>query len=120
VNKQMLSYPALLVLAFMLDGKQHCGRDLVRNVRISVGSLYPLLRRLETTGWARSVREVADYDEIARPLRRYYRLTTLGREEALKAIKPLYDAYALNRENGNGRPRETNQASELSGHSSGV
>lgn len=48
------------------------------------GSVYPILERLEDTGWVRSYWE--DSQPSGRPRRRFYEMTGHGRSEAIAAI----------------------------------
>lgn len=93
MNVQMLSYPALRVLALMLDGGAYSGSQIRASTKMSAGSLYPLLDRLQEKGWAKSRWEVPTAHELKRPKRRYFSLTQKGKEETLKLIKPLRNAY---------------------------
>ncbi len=86
-----LSRTALEVLKFLLASSvaAHSGADISKHTRASSGTLYPLLARLESAGWATSEWEDADPTKIGRPRRRFYKLTTLGRSKALQALAPL-------------------------------
>jgi len=82
MNKEIqtapLSYNAALVLQAMVQGNQY-GFEIMRVVGLPSGTVYPLLRRLEASGFVSSDWE----DEGAahadrRPARRYYRATNRG------------------------------------------
>jgi len=86
-----LSRPALEVLRFFLSSSvaAHSGAEIAKHTGASPGTLYPLLARLETVGWATSQWEDVEPAKVARPRRRFYRLTALGRAKALEALAPL-------------------------------
>lgn len=54
------------------------------------GTIYPILHRLERTGWLTSYWEDIDTKKAGRPPRRYYRLTA-------HSIQPARDALAYSR-----------------------
>lgn len=69
-----------MAAVFLADpDSRHFGFDTSRAARISSGSMYPLLARLEVDGWLESGWE--DPAPVDRPARRWYRLTELGRLE---------------------------------------
>lgn len=61
---------------------EHYGMDLLRDARVSSGTLYPILRRLEKAGWLTSRWEELPEDGAGRPRRRYYQLTGAGASRA--------------------------------------
>lgn len=61
-------------------------RDLMRDSRVTAGSYYVLMARLETAGWVESEWEVVPEDEV-RPRRRFYRFTEQGVTLAEQAVK---------------------------------
>lgn len=54
------------------------GAEIARATGLASGTLYPLLFRLERTGWVWSEWEEVIPAEIRRPRRRLYRLTEVG------------------------------------------
>jgi len=74
-----LTYPTALVLQALLDGHHH-GFDIMEAAGLPSGTVYPILRRLDSEGCVRSRWEK---DVVARreqrPPRRYYELTAGGR-----------------------------------------
>jgi DNA-binding PadR family transcriptional regulator len=72
------------VLAVLLEDPlgQHYGLDVSRRVGLPTGSIYPILARLERSGWASSHWEEIDPIAEGRRPRRYYRLTGAGAEQA--------------------------------------
>jgi DNA-binding PadR family transcriptional regulator len=81
-----LTYPTTLVLQALLQGYHH-GFDIMDATGLPSGTVYPILRRLDAEGLVRSRWEK---DGVARreqrPPRRYYELTTNGRNVAGEAI----------------------------------
>ena len=80
-----LTYPTALVLHALADGRHH-GFDIMDATGLPSGTVYPILRRLESEGCVRSRWEkegVARKEQ--RPPRRYYELTAGGRSIALEA-----------------------------------
>lgn len=77
-----VTYPTTLVLHALLAGHHH-GFDIMDATGLPSGTVYPILRRLEVEGCARSRWEK---DTTARreqrPPRRYYELTASGRTMA--------------------------------------
>ena len=54
------------------------GAELMRECRVSSGTLYPLLHRFERAGLLTSSWEDVDPSVVKRPRRRLYRVTALG------------------------------------------
>ena len=80
-----LTYPTALVLQALLDGHHH-GFDIMEATGLPSGTVYPILRRLDSEGCVRSRWEkegVARKEQ--RPARRYYELTAGGRHLAAEA-----------------------------------
>lgn len=86
-----MSGPTLRVLKHMLEAPRvaRSGAELSRNLKISSGTLYPLLARLETSGWLKSEWEQIDPSREGRPRRRLYTLTGLGQTSASKELADL-------------------------------
>jgi DNA-binding PadR family transcriptional regulator len=84
-----LSAPALRVLKVLLGKprERRSGAELSRDARVGSGTLYPLLNRMEQTGWLDSEWEAVEPRDVGRPRRRLYRLTALGQASALAALK---------------------------------
>jgi DNA-binding PadR family transcriptional regulator len=89
-----VTYPTTLVLHALLEG-YHYGFDIMDATALPSGTVYPILRRLEAEGYARSRWEK---DALARreqrPPRRYYELTASGRSaarEAASRYRALHD-----------------------------
>lgn len=66
--------------------RQRYGLQAVRATGLPGGTVYPILRRLETAGWLE-----AEYEphrpHVRRRPRVYYRLTAVGRQRARRALE---------------------------------
>ncbi len=89
-----LTLPLVKVVSALLGAsdEDHYGLDLMKQTRLSSGTLYPLLQRLEQSGWIVARWEEIDPVEACRPARRYYRLTPLGVSSARSALAELHAA----------------------------
>ena len=77
-RKGQLSYNAAVVLQALVQGHGY-GFEIMRVASLPSGTVYPLLRRLETSGLVRSRWEDdAEAHEDGRPARRYYEATAEG------------------------------------------
>lgn len=92
-----ISYPTTLVLRALMHGHHH-GFDIIDATGLPSGTVYPILRRLDSAGLVRSRWEkkgVARREQ--RPPRRVYELTPSGRIFAAEAIgryRALHDVTA--------------------------
>ncbi|MBS0563163.1 MAG: PadR family transcriptional regulator [Proteobacteria bacterium] len=75
-----ISMLALRVLSLMAADVRSArsGADIGRTLKISSGSLYPLLAKLEKDGLVRSSWEDGDPSVLGRPRRRFYQISGLG------------------------------------------
>ena len=87
-----ITLPTTLVLQAIADGARY-GFDIADKTGLQTGTVYPSLRRLESSGLVRSSWES---DKVARreqrPARRYYEITRAGEtalEVALKRFEGL-------------------------------
>jgi PadR family transcriptional regulator PadR len=67
-------------------GRDHHGTDLSDETGIPMGSIYPVLARLEALLWVESCWEEPQRREQGFPRRRYYRLSTDGLAFARSAL----------------------------------
>lgn len=65
------------------------GAEIAKKTNLYTGTLYPILFRLEQSQWLQSRWEDGDPRELGRPRRRFYRITALGRREALAAYREV-------------------------------
>jgi DNA-binding PadR family transcriptional regulator len=97
----------LKILRVLLEDPmtERYGLELGKAARLSGGSLYPLLMRLEQAGMVVSDWEDADPSQAGRPRRRFYRLTTEGAEFARRVVQEAQEAITpdLDRKSGWGR-----------------
>jgi len=75
-----LSAQTLKVLGTLVSHPSHelSGAEIAKHTQLASGTLYPILFRLEGTGWLESRWEVSDPAVLRRPRRRYYRVTAEG------------------------------------------
>jgi PadR family transcriptional regulator PadR len=83
-----LSATSLKLLKLLLEKPREgrSGADISRAAKITSGTLYPLLARLEGVGWLTSEWEAVDPSVVGRPRRRFYKLTATGQANALNAL----------------------------------
>jgi PadR family transcriptional regulator PadR len=86
-----LTQPTLKILRFLLEKprERRSGAEMSKATRVSSGTLYPTLARLETAGWLSSEWETIDPRQAGRPRRRFYKLTGLGQRKAYAALSDL-------------------------------
>ena len=82
-----ITLPTTLVLQAIADGARY-GFDIADKTGLQTGTVYPSLRRLESSGLVRSSWES---DKVARreqrPARRYYEITRAGETSLEVAVK---------------------------------
>ncbi len=77
-----------LLNVFLSDPSgQHYGLELAEQADIPIGSIYPILARLETAGWLTSAWEEIDEAREGRRARRYYSLTGVGHRSASEQLQ---------------------------------
>ena len=87
-----LTRPTALVLVALARGLRH-GFDLLDATGLPSGTVYPILRRLESAGLVKSRWEaVGIARDEGRPPRRYYQLTGAGAEALSEALARHPDA----------------------------
>jgi PadR family transcriptional regulator len=90
-----LSYNGALVLQAMAQGHAY-GFEIMRAAHLPSGTVYPLLRRLESAGLVDSRWEAAHKAQGAgRPPRRYYEATPAGRAALAEARERVMAQRAL-------------------------
>jgi len=92
---QRLTQATARTLATLLQSPRSWrhGYDLMKESDVASGTLYPLLDRLLSDKWLETRWE--DSPLPGRPRRHLYRLTVLGRSEALRALEALPRARVL-------------------------
>ena len=89
-NKFRITTQTLYVLSALLSAKQEIsGADVARLTKLSSGTLYPILMRLEHHTWIESEWEAGDPHKLGRPRRRLYKITALGVRSARKEFKNI-------------------------------
>jgi DNA-binding PadR family transcriptional regulator len=79
-----LSFAAVSVMKVIAEGARH-GFDIMDAAGLPSGTVYPILGRMEESGYVRSRWEAPSLAQKAkRPARRYYEITRAG-EQALAA-----------------------------------
>jgi DNA-binding PadR family transcriptional regulator len=102
-----LTRPTALVLVALSRGQRH-GFDLLDATGLPSGTVYPILRRLETAGLVKSRWEPVHLSrDEGRPPRRYYELTGAGAESVREALARYPDARAALAPAGVPHPRPT-------------
>ena len=84
-----ISSKGAAVLRAFLDAypNQLTGSEVMDQLSVASGTLYPILSRFEAAKWLSSEWEKGDPVELARPRRRYYQLTALGASKARECIE---------------------------------
>lgn len=79
-RKRKLSLQALRVLhcLFQHTNNATCGADLIKELNIFSGTIYPILLRLEKNGFVESKWEIETPSMLGRPRRRLYTITGDG------------------------------------------
>jgi DNA-binding PadR family transcriptional regulator len=81
-----MTWPTALVLQSLAAG-YHYGFDMMDATGLASGTVYPLLRRLDREGLARSRWESAEIAQREqRPPRRYYEITPAGETVLAEAL----------------------------------
>jgi DNA-binding PadR family transcriptional regulator len=78
-------------------GERQYGFKLMRSLKLSSGTLYPILARLSAAGWVERRSEGQDPKVIGRPARTYYVLTAEAEPVAVRALYRMrshYDVHA--------------------------
>ncbi|WP_250002562.1 PadR family transcriptional regulator [Actinoplanes sp. M2I2] len=88
MGEPRITASVLKVLAGLLaePGAQRYGLELMQVTGLPSGTLYPILARLERTGWVESRWEQIDPAAEGRPSRRYYVLTADGAVAARREV----------------------------------
>ena len=81
-----MTIPTQLVLQALVEGDEAYGAQLGAQTHLPSGTVHPILARLEGLDWVVSRWEDVDPTTEGRPARRYYRLTSEGRDQARAAL----------------------------------
>ncbi len=86
----MTTTVASVLREFLEDpSERQYGFELMERCKISSGSLYPILIRLERAGWIVGQHEEIDPSKEGRPARKYYKLTPEGAVSASRELEKL-------------------------------
>jgi DNA-binding MarR family transcriptional regulator len=90
-----LTAPTLKVIGALMSRprEESSGADIGAATKLSSGTLYPILVRLEAAGWLESRWESEEPSLLGRPRRRYYRVTAEGARNARKAVRDLQPTF---------------------------
>ena len=79
----------LRLLSVMVNNHEHdfYGLELAEMLKMSYGSLLPVLTRLEKAEWLETDWENIDPTKVGRPQRKYYRLSESGLPKAKATVK---------------------------------
>ena len=99
----------VMVLHALARGHKY-GFDVLEQTGLTSGTVYPALERLEKEGLARSQWEDAEVAHQAkRPSRRYFEITTAGKEELIRGLE-RYKALAPLTIDGEAYPQRVERA----------
>jgi len=93
-----LGFVKIHILHHAADGRGIYGQWMLEELnhhgyRLSPGTLYPILFRLERAGWLESRWEEDHPRVLGRPRRRFYQVTGVGARNARAAVKDLESAF---------------------------
>jgi PadR family transcriptional regulator, regulatory protein PadR len=71
------------------SARELSGAEIAKASKLSSGTLYPILYRLEEYGWLDSRWEIGDPVALGRPRRRYYRITAEGAKRVQEIVSEL-------------------------------
>lgn len=93
-----MTQPTQAVLRAFLDNPdvERFGLDIIAETGMVSGTLYPILARLEQSGWLQSRLDDVTFEHLGRRSRRYFRLTKDGAAKAQAALDKA-DAAAQDR-----------------------
>jgi DNA-binding PadR family transcriptional regulator len=90
-----ITVPTLAVLAVLLrDDQRWFGLRIAEETQLRTATIYPILGRLESAGWATADWEVPGEDSSSGVPRKYYTLTEQGRESASVALQRREETIA--------------------------
>jgi PadR family transcriptional regulator PadR len=86
-NPRMTLPTQLVLRAFLVESTaEFYGSEIGEAAGLMSGTVHPILARLEAAGWVDSRWEDVDPQVVGRPVRRYYRMTGTGVEQARAAL----------------------------------
>ena len=96
-TRPTLSFQGLTVLNYLLNDptREFTGAEIIRSCGLASGTIYPLLLRFERGGLVESHWEDGAPNELGRPRRRFYRITTDGMATAQRSMQNLVRGNAV-------------------------
>jgi PadR family transcriptional regulator, regulatory protein PadR len=99
----------IAALSVMLESADEplYGLEVAHRAGIRPGSAYPILQRLEAAGWLDAFWEDAEAAALGRPVRRYYKLSTVGARQAPPAVERALLERRVSRPTARWRPAQS-------------
>ena len=92
MKEPRLTQQTLGVLGALANSRELSGTEVAKDTKLSAGTLYPILYRLEHVGWLSSRWEEESPEALGRPRRRYYRITAEGQKRVQQVVHQLLPA----------------------------
>jgi PadR family transcriptional regulator PadR len=80
MTRRLATFPEYLALKHLAERGETHGRAIAQATEYKLGTIYPVLHRLEQQGLVGSRWEDIDEHAAGRRRRRYYRITVAGRD----------------------------------------
>jgi len=89
IEDPRLTKKGLKILGVFMDNIDNklTGSDVMRESHTFSGTVYPILIRFEKAKWLKGEWEKGDPKQLGRPLKKYYKITALGKKKALSKIQ---------------------------------
>jgi hypothetical protein len=86
--QERITVAFLRILAFFITHEKnfYCGSDVMKQLNLPSGTIYPLLIRMTRAGWLNRELEDVNPKEVGRPAKRFYRISSTGLKEGKKLI----------------------------------
>jgi PadR family transcriptional regulator PadR len=91
----VLTPQTVRILAALSHGSELSGAQIAKLAKLSSGTMYPILYRLEGCGWLASRWETDDPSELGRPRRRFYKITGVGAKRMSAISRQLSPAKSM-------------------------
>ncbi len=89
MKEPQITVPMLKVMRALLTESNLSGANIDSLTGIGLGTVYPVLYRMEKAGWIVGRWERGDLKRVGQPFCCFYHLTELGTEKALSAFKEI-------------------------------
>ena len=99
-SKHRVSSAFLSIAWFFLERPQEklCGSDVMKELKLPSGTVYPILARMNKHGWLTRELEEVDPKVVNRPQRHYYIVTQAGLTEGRRLITTKLPGIPMNLE----------------------